>query len=343
MVKIKTIVEKINLESKNYKIGSLQEIRKGIKKLNKQPGNAIFQAGSIFDNYAFHFGGRKELQFNIGFEKEGLRYGVAFSLERSQTLPDISMLYPKIRRFNQFVRGNPIFFKKYKIWNWFHGIRAPISHVVEIKEELLQADRFIFIGKILKLSGKISKIGYNKILHTFDELLSLYQFVENSSLLPNDTPNEESDFEFIPGKGKLPDHITKKYTSTAKQIDLDVRHSLIQKKLWKKLVLQYGKGNIRLEHPYCGMKIDLVLNNNGQNYFYEVKTASSARACIREAIGQLMEYAYWPGRKNAVKIIVVGEHNLDKKTRKYLDFLKTNFSLPVEYIVISIGNNKYDS
>lgn len=52
-------------------------------------GRAIGDSRTTFDSYAFHVGGRTELQFNIGLESgdEDLRYGVAFSLENQ---PDAS-------------------------------------------------------------------------------------------------------------------------------------------------------------------------------------------------------------------------------------------------------------
>ncbi|MCW3084023.1 MAG: hypothetical protein JWP12_1389 [Bacteroidetes bacterium] len=46
---------------------------------------------------------RKELQFNIGYDisEQFLRYGVAFSLEASRSLPNpVEVLQPKIQLFN---------------------------------------------------------------------------------------------------------------------------------------------------------------------------------------------------------------------------------------------------
>ncbi|MGH2403364.1 MAG: hypothetical protein ACRDGN_02765, partial [bacterium] len=66
---------------------------------------------AIHPNYAFHVGGRTELQFNIGEEERDgqavVRHGVAFSLELSQSLPSIEPLLPKIARFNDYVRERP--------------------------------------------------------------------------------------------------------------------------------------------------------------------------------------------------------------------------------------------
>lgn len=53
--------------------------------------------------------------------------------------------------------------------------------------------------------------------------------------------------------------------------------------------------------------------------------------CIREALGQIMENSYWPGKAHAKRIVIVGEPSLDPETFKYLNFIKIKFSLPLEY------------
>ena len=90
------------------------------------------------------------------------------------------------------------------------------------------------------------------------------------------------------------------------------------------------------EHPIGSKKIDVVLKNGNEVIFYEIKVSGSAKACIRDAIGQLMEYAYWPDRRNANLLVVVGEEAIDDKTAKYLQYLNNSFSLPIQYEQISI-------
>ena len=148
---IRKIAYKINDLSRGFNIGTLQNIRTEIKKLERRPGSDIFKDSTIDknDEWAFHYGGRKELQFNIGLEDEGLfRYGIALSLEASHTLPDITILYPKARRLNQFIRQHPDFFADYKMWYHQENGRSKIGPVKEISEDLLKLHTFIFIGKL---------------------------------------------------------------------------------------------------------------------------------------------------------------------------------------------------
>ncbi len=80
------IAAELNAKAERHPIGQLQEIRKKLKELDRRPGKGSFRlegaSKTVFPDWAFHYGGRTELQFNIG--KDGrhdgmLRHGVAFS------------------------------------------------------------------------------------------------------------------------------------------------------------------------------------------------------------------------------------------------------------------------
>jgi len=95
---------------------------------------------------------------------------------------------------------------------------------------------------------------------------------------------------------------------------------------------EYGADNVGTEVPTgIGTSIDVVVRRPNGYWFYEIKTFQSPRACIREAIGQLLEYSLWPGSREAGRLIVVGETAADKKAMGYCSSLKKRFSLPVEY------------
>src|SRR4051794_10143662 len=97
------IAKELNSRSAGHPIGQLQSIRKALKAFRRLPSREIFTDRTIHKEWAFHHGGRTELQFNIGLEVvdgiERLHHGVAFSFQLSQTLPDIDVLVPKARLF----------------------------------------------------------------------------------------------------------------------------------------------------------------------------------------------------------------------------------------------------
>lgn len=77
---LQMVGEEINKKSKSYQIGNLQTLRKKIKKQSRLASRQVFDRRTIFENWARHYGGRTELQFNNGIEGDFLRYGVGFSL-----------------------------------------------------------------------------------------------------------------------------------------------------------------------------------------------------------------------------------------------------------------------
>lgn len=123
-----------------------------------------------------------------------------------------------------------------------------------------------------------------------------------------------------------------KATTTEKELDIDLRHNELQKALYDRLASKYGEDNVGTERPSgVGTKVDVVVRQGSEYWFYEIKTALTPRACIREALGQLLEYAFWPGAQEPIRLIVVGECALDEDGAEYLSRLKKRFSLPIEY------------
>jgi hypothetical protein len=64
---------------------------------------------------------------------------------------------------------------------------------------------------------------------------------------------------------------------------------------------------------------------------YEIKTAATARGCIRDALGQLLDYGFWPDTPATTHLYVVGEPPLDAITARYLTKLNTCFPAPIAY------------
>lgn len=334
MPTIKQIAEQINNQSKNFKIGKLQELRTKIKNLNKQPSEKIFNDMTIFDKYAFHYGGRKELQYNIGMESiendTYYRHGVAFSLEPSQTLPDVTILYPKIQKFNEYMR---LFSKEYSdmmLWYYDKNGRSMNYKAGIIVDNIVQLGVFIFFGKL----QKVDSFSYDEILSDFDRLLPLYIYVESENNIKPEI-DELKGFRFKAGCT-----VKKKAIKVTKEkiaLDIDLRHNLIQEKLYDLLVKQYGKESVGTEClTVGGNKIDLVVKLKDEVIYYEIKTALTAKTSIRESLSQLLEYSCWPGGSEASKLVIISEASLDNEAEQYLKTLRQKFSIPIYYDQVKI-------
>jgi hypothetical protein len=170
---------------------------------------------------------------------------------------------------------------------------------------------------------------------TFDRLLPLYKYVESGGALQPIPLSSATPFAFVPG-------CSAKSSFTAaslpqRQIDIALRHNELQRALYHRLVLQHGKDNVGTENSTgAGTRIDVVVRREAEFWFYEIKTAQSPRACLRESLGQLLEYAFWPGAHGASRLIVVGETPIDTEGAAYLRCLQERFKLPIEYEQISI-------
>jgi hypothetical protein len=327
--RIPDIARALNARAGAHPVGALQAIRAELKG-TRRPGSDIFASKTIHNDWACHYGGRSELQFNIGLEEVGgepvLRYGVAFSLVLSQSLPTIEPLIPKISRFNDFLRLYPDISEGMSMWHHVDGPRSDDRTPTMIIPELVTEGAFIFLGKRMPLTH----INYETILALFDHLLPLYRYVEGGANAQPVTTQPDESFVFKSGcSTKL---AGTQSTPAQRQLDINLRHNVLQQALHAKLSLQYGADNVGTERPSgAGTKVDVVVRHPDSYWFYEIKTACSSRACIREALGQLLEYAFWPGGQEASRLIIAGEAPLDKDGEDYLQRLRNQFGLPITY------------
>lgn len=322
------IAEQLNFQAAGYAIGKLQEIRAQLKGLRRIPSRLIFTPATISDAWAFHLGGRSELQFNIGLETleevEYLRHGVAFSLETSRTLPSIDVLIPKIRLFNEFVADNSEALSGFEMWHWSDG-RSPIRSPATIAADLIKPKTFIFLGSL----QPITQVDYAKILADFDLLLPLYKFVESNGTVP---PYKDAPPAFAFRAGNRIKKSSTALSSVERQLSVALRHNVLQAELYSQLCVEYGSQNVGTEiNSGSGGRIDVVVNNAGGFTFFEIKVGRSLQGCMREAIGQLLEYSYWPRSHHATYLIVAGEPALDGEGREFLEKLQQNFSIPIGY------------
>jgi hypothetical protein len=333
---IVAVTQRIEQLAKDRPFGQLQMVR-GRLKGKRQLGPRIFRPQSTFPkfenghdvSYAFHFGGRRELQFNIGFEDEGktLHYGVAFSFQGSRTLGSLDVLKGPFERFNRFVKRNPAYLSRFSTRHYEEGRGwSEPSPAGLIPSALFRWGVFVFVGSTQP--AKPRSIDYGRLLDDLDWLMPLYEFVEGAGrTLP--VKQSKSGFEFRSGCSI--DNFSAKAIFTKKAIEIDLRQKRIQKALHRYLVLQFGEKNVGTEQPNLNRRVDLAVQNGRKLWYYEVKTARSVQQCIREALGQLLEYSYWPGLREASRLIVVGEQAPTEESRKYISILRKHFGIPVEY------------
>lgn len=165
-----------------------------------------------------------------------------------------------------------------------------------------------------------------------------YYHLINKTTEPDleNTINKEFLFKSGHNKGKTDAIIT--YTENKKKLELV--HNNIKDIIYQQLFKKYGN-NVGTENDTgFGSKIDIVRKSNKGLIFYELKTGHNLKLCIREALAQLLEYAYFPGRKNADKIIIIAQHKIDRECKSYLNHIRDVFKIPVWYQYYN-PENKY--
>lgn len=333
---LESVIKQLQERADSHAIGNLQDLRKDLKGLKHRPAKNTFTSMFTSEDWAYHLGGRTELQFNLGvegFDEEAqLRHGVAFSIEASKSYPEpelLAHLAPKIRLFNEFLLLHPGDLADFYMWHFdlAKGERSADYPVSPIPADRVTPATFIILGKRQPFADANLEI----VLSDFDRLLDLYRFVEGGGqLVPSPLATV---FDFVFEAGCAPKTGFTTATLVQQLVDVDLRHNRLQECLDAALSAEYGRNNVKIEVP-CGPgnKVDVVVRKPEGFWFYEIKTASTARACIRQALGQLLEYAFWPGNKTAARIVVAGEPPLDTEGQAYLDALARDFRLPLNYL-----------
>jgi len=335
---ISDIAHQINQESRNYNVGDLQSFRSRLHAKNSR-SHKIGSPATIFTEgeYAFHDGGRTELQYNIGFENRGdrrfLRYGIAFSFETSRSLPSVEPLVPKVLRFNDYVREHKADFLDFYMWHWSSGGPSIDRHVGEIDPILVERGCFVFIGRRVPES----RIDIPEILSELDRLYPLYVYVESGDHMPDSS----KDYEFKPGCTVKPLRTTA--THIEKQLDVNLRHNALHLAVFETLQSEYPDQRIGTEYKVAqGAQVDVAVELTNGYWFYEIKVAPTVRAAVREAIGQVLEYSHWPNDYRADKLIIVGEAQPTKTEMSYMKMLRDQYQLPIFFHRFDMARKRFD-
>lgn len=106
-------------------------------------------------------------------------------------------------------------------------------------------------------------------------------------------------------------------------------HGLIQEILREELRAEYPGANVRCEVD----GVDLLLETAAERIFFEVKSELCTRRVIRDALGQIMEYAYYRnhGDDRAIRLVIVGRSPATEDDIAYVTLLRAKFGIPIEY------------
>jgi hypothetical protein len=119
-------------------------------------------------------------------------------------------------------------------------------------------------------------------------------------------------------------------TATARLI-----HNDLQSKMFNFLNgLHPGKVGTEVPAGVLSTHIDAVVDGHDGYVFYEIKTSTSLRKCIREAFPQLIEYSCWPDAMRAVELIIVSMNKPTNDAKAFLNHLRSTYKIPIYHETI---------
>ncbi len=136
---------------------------------------------------------------------------------------------------------------------------------------------------------------------------------ELPSIKHSPTPKKRSELQYL--------------RAAQKGTPVDPAHTRLQNKLYDWLCEMHGPDAVRLELEW----VDLQLTEGGTVTFFEIKTDSSAKRCIRNALGQLFEYSTYATESKAHKWMIVGDPTPTQDDADYLKHLRSLYNIPLFY------------
>ena len=121
---------------------------------------------------------------------------------------------------------------------------------------------------------------------------------------------------------------------------VDPYHPVLQGELMKLLQTQFGKDKVDRESRW----IDITVSIGTKKMLIEIKTDAVAKRAIREALGQILEYAYFSSESQGQKqteeteLFIVAPGNADEEVSAYLSLLRNKFHIPIRYCSFSPGS-----
>lgn len=110
------------------------------------------------------------------------------------------------------------------------------------------------------------------------------------------------------------------------------KHNKIQERLKGLLIAEFGEDNVLLEENY----VDVKLIQPTYLGFYEVKSASYASECIKEALGQVVLYLHHDDDHRQKKLYVVGQFPPNEQDKEFITYVKSLLDIEFDYLNVDI-------
>lgn len=221
--------------------------------------------------------------------------------------------------------------KQYRQNGWYDEMKSQLNEVDVDGDILDSIDKSDFFNIKFKPQNLRLCKPY-MFSHTDPAVKSNYYNLINFVQLPLQARSAAA-LDFKAGHRSKPE--SGQRNSSGYRTEISYIHNAIQEALYITLCQQFGKNRVSTEqNTGYGTRIDLALQENENTYsFYEIKTYAHVSYCIREAIGQLLEYAYWHDNGiHITKMVIVGITPATIEDNAYIERLRALHHIPLEYM-----------
>lgn len=88
--------------------------------------------------------------------------------------------------------------------------------------------------------------------------------------------------------------------------------------------------------------VDLQVRSGRTTTLIEFKSATDPRKAIRQALGQLLDYAYFKDAKSQSNLVVVGRGSPGVRDRRFVNTLRERLRMPIRYKQYVIGSRRFE-
>ena len=155
-----------------------------------------------------------------------------------------------------------------------------------------------------------------------------------NKILGNDVI-EKSIFKFVSGL-RCPKDVTNRGMISERHEIKSIHNKLIHA-LYNMLNKQYPN-QVGCEIQVTGQhRVDIVVRENDDTYmFYEIKSYNDVHKCIKEGIGQLMNYKFLVRNCCSIsQLVIVGYADTTDEVEEYINMYRSE-ELPISYLQIQI-------
>lgn len=223
-------------------------------------------------------------------------------------------------------------FKLYKSKGWIEKMREDVERVGANFQKFNETPPEIFFNIRFKFKDvfqpdELIEVAENDINITTNR----YKLLPRKADIELGTVNDEDETE---GNKKNTNKRKKVFNSDC---EYDPYHDQMQNAIFELLKTpKYDYKKVFIEKGRVDIK---AKTKQDRWHYFELKT-DNPKQSIRKALGQILEYAYFPDTEKAEKLIIIADEEPKQDVIKYLDHIRDKFDLPISYRHFNLDTNE---